>query len=342
MVVFVWFQHEPVKWSRKLPKYIKYLAFITSSCQGWVTVAEASGRWEDEDELSFFVSHVRSWLPSQLIWDWWTDSKLKRSFEFWQFLFEDSELELSGAFAARLWWTNLGILKFRREVASADQAGCLGDSGVADLHGAVLTREVFSIACEMRFVPEVVSLDKEDAEDGSASLRSLFAHKSFNSFPFSCTKSFSEVDLARISFLVLAWQFFAFLESFFVLLNIFCIFCSCSLKTGLFTLDKILWWDLSPQLSGEVACLWEQTLLTPNVSEDLFFTVLMPPTGPSSLTRWSPTWPEKEMLEDFTSLEGDFSSSADVFVWQEPWETSLTTGKAFFSRFDAQLWVRKN
>lgn len=248
-------------------------------------VVEASARWEDEDDFPFFVSHERIWEPSGWIWDWWTLSNLKSSFACLQLLFEDSELELSALFSARLWWSFLGILKFGRGLASADQAGWLRDSDIADLGGAELTGDAFSIAFEMLFVLEIVPLDKEDVRDVSASLGSLFAHKSFNNRPFSCSNSFSGMDLAVTSSLVFALQFFSFLESFLALPNIFCILCSCSLNSGLFTLDDILWWDLPSQPPPEVACLWEQTLLALNAFEDPFSTVLMPPTGTLSLTK---------------------------------------------------------
>lgn len=125
-------------------------------------------------------------------------------------------------------------------MAPAGQAACLEDSDVADLCGADLTGEPFSIVFKMLFVPEVVFLDKEDAEDVSASLRVLFAQKSFNSLLFSCSNSFLEIDSALMGSLVFALHFFSFLERFLFLPCFFGVFCSCSLYSGLFTFDGIL------------------------------------------------------------------------------------------------------
>lgn len=125
-------------------------------------------------------------------------------------------------------------------MAPTDQAGFLEDSGVADLCGADLTEEPFSIVFKMLFDPEVVLSDKEDAEDVSASLRILFAQKSFNSLLFSCSNSFLEIDSALMGSSIFALHFFSFLERFLVLPCIFCFFCSCSLYRGLFTFDEIL------------------------------------------------------------------------------------------------------
>lgn len=268
-------------------KIQEILHFVTSSCQGLVTV-EVSGRWEDEEDVSFLVSHERlGLLPSRQIWDWWKVSGLESSVARSWFLFVDAELECFPVISAWPWWTIFGILKLERLAASTDQTGCLRDSDVAALCGADLTGASFFIAGEMPFVFEVVSWGKKDTEAVSTSLRSFLGDKSFNSFPFSCSSSPPEMDLVLAGAVGFALPFFSFLESFLALPNIFCILCSRSLNSGLFTLDDVLWWDFSSQLRWELACVfWETSLLRRNDFEDPVSTVLVQLTTYLSLTVW--------------------------------------------------------